>query len=168
MRRIIGIAALAFLVLAAASLAIVATTAARVVPLSSPDATVVTRHVDGTVKVREPARDGHGARTWLARFEVRTTSGDVRFGYLHLFGVDGDVAGQVHESGVDHVDYGPTSGGQQATLRMEECPIIPSRPCFPTEYRVVDGSPDAFLADLGWTILSGDISIYSTTGQDSR
>ena len=168
MRRLIVLAAAALLLLALVPVTSAATT------------TVTTRHVDGTVKVYEPA---HGGREWLARFEVRTTpAGDVQFGYLHLYGITadnnegGNNAGSIHEFSVNHVDYYRTaSGGQGATLHMEECVIIapeavPSYPgtCFPSTYDVSDGSPDTFLSTIGWTVESGNISIYTTGGQNSQ
>jgi hypothetical protein len=158
MRRLIAIGALALLVLA-------------VVPFASGSTTVATRHVDGTVKVFEPAGNGHSDREWLARFEVRTTAGVVQFGYMHLYGISGDVAGQIHEFSVNGVDYYRTgSGAQGATLWVEECIIDPSTPCFgPGDYRVSDGgSKDTFMPQLGWTIESGNISIYTTGGQNSQ
>ena len=160
MRRLIAIGAVALLVLAAVPL----------VNASTPPATgmaLVTRHVDGSVVVLE-----NPGRTWLARFEVRTTpSGAVQFGYFELYGIGGDVQGQIHEFTVDHVNYTRTaSGAQGATLDMQECVIIPSRPCFPSPYQVSDGSTvgqgDTFMGQLGWTVQSGNISIYTTIGQN--
>jgi len=157
MRRLIGIGAVALLVLAAA------------VPLTSAGTTPVTRHVDGSVVALEP-----GGATWLARFEVRTTSGLVQFGYLELYGIGGEVAGQIHEFTVDGVDYYKTSSGAQgATLRMQECRIIPTESsCFASPYQVSDGSTvgkhDTFMGQIGWTIQSGNISIYSTGGQNGQ
>ena len=72
MRRLIAIGAVIALLLIA------------VVPLASAGTTVTTKHVDGTVKVFEP---NFGGRDWLARFEVRTASGVVQFGYLELYGL---------------------------------------------------------------------------------
>ena len=161
MRRLIVLGAvLALLVVAA-------------VPLANAGTTVTTKHVDGTVKVFEPAvQGGHGDRQWLARFEVRTTpSGAVQFGYMHLDGVKGDVAGQIHEFSVYHVDYYRTaSGAPGATLWMEECFINPVLPCQDDgpDYQVSDGSPDTFLANGGWSVVSGNISIYSTSGQNTQ
>lgn len=153
MRRLIALGALALLVIA-------------VVPFASAGSTVATKHVDGTVKVYEPALD----REWLARFEVRTVSGVVQFGYMHLYGVSAGNEGQIHEFSVNEVDYYRTStGAQGATLWMEECIINPPTPCFPSDYQVADGgSSDAFLANLGWEILSGNISIYTTGGQNTQ
>lgn len=157
MRRLIAIGAVALLVLAAA------------VPLTSAGTTPVTRHVDGSVVVLEP-----GGRTWMARFEVRTTSGVVQFGYLELYGIGGVVAGQIHQFSVDGVDYYKTaSGAQGATLRMQECTIVPSvQPCFASPYEVSDGSTvgkaDTFMGQIGWTVQSGNIAIYSTGGQNGQ
>lgn len=157
MRRLIAIGAVALLVLAVA------------VPLTSAGTTPVTKHVDGSVVVSETA-----SRSWLARFEVRTTSSVVQFGYLELFGISGEVAGQIHEFSVDGVDYYRTpSGAQGATLRMQECRIVPSEPpCFSSPYKVSDGltvgQGDTFMAWLGWTVQSGNISIYSTGGQNGQ
>ena len=168
MRRLIVLVSAALLVLA-------------LVPMASAAMTgTTTKHVDGTVKVYEPA---HGGREWLARFEVRTTpAGHVQFGYLHLYGITAtntvgvNNAGSIHEFSVNHVDYSRTaSGGQGATLHMEECVIIapelvPAYPgtCFPSIYDVSDGTPDTFLSSSGWTVESGNISIYTTSGQNSQ
>jgi hypothetical protein len=158
MRRFIAVGAIAILV------GLVA------LPLTSAGSTPVTRHVDGTAKVFEPARGDHGERQWLARFEVRTTAGAVDFGYMHLYGIDGDVAGQIHEFSVYKVDYYKTaSGAQGATLWTEECFIVPSAPCQDdgADYQVSDkGAQDTFLANANWTVVSGNISIYSTGGQN--
>ncbi len=165
MRRLVVLAAAGLLMLALVPMASAATTS------------TTTRHVDGTVKVHEPAYD----RDWLARFEVRTTpAGDVQFGYLHLYGITDDSTvnnngGAIHEFSVNHVDYYRTATGQGATLYMEECiisnpesePVPPSR-CFASDYQVSDGHPDTFLAYLGWTVESGNISIYTTGGQNSQ
>ena len=164
MRRLIVLAAAALLVLA-------------LVPMASATTSTTTKHVDGTVKVYEPAYD----REWLARFEVRTTlAGDVQFGYLHLYGITADLtvdnnAGAIHEFSVNHVDYHRIATGQGATLYMEECIIsnpestpVPPSQCFASNYDVSDGSPDTFLASLGWSVESGNISIYTTSGQNSQ
>ncbi len=158
MRRLIAIGALALLVVAT-------------VPIASADTTVATKHVDGTVKVFEPALN----RTWLSRFEVRTTpSGEVQFGYLELYGLTGKVrqpnAGQIHEYSVKSVDYYTTpTGAQGAKLHMEECVINPPGSCFDVEYWVSDGgSTDTFLANAGWQVVSGNISIYTTGGQNQQ
>ena len=111
---------------------------------------------------------------------MRTTpAGDVQFGYLHLYGItddstvdNGNNGGAIHEFSVNHVDYHRIATGQGATLHMEECiisnpesePVAPSR-CFASTYDVSDGSPDTFLA---WTVKSGNISIYTTSGQNSQ
>jgi hypothetical protein len=162
MRRLIALGAVIALLLIA------------VVPLASAGSTVTTKHVDGTVKVFEP---NWGGREWLARFEVRTTSGVVQFGYLELYGVTPDNnAGQIHEFSVTGVDYYKTStGAQGATLHMEECIILPpSDPaCFAgvdVAYPVSDGSPDTFMDQEGnaWTVESGNISIYTTAGQNTQ
>lgn len=154
MRRLILVGAAALLVLAAAA------------QLTSASTTPLVRHVDGSVVVSE-----NPSRTWLARFEVRTTAdGGVQFGYLELYGIAGDPAGQIHEYTVDAVDYYRTpSGAQGATLHMQECIIIPSTPCFPSDYAVSDGGQnDTFLGWLGWTVTSGNISIYSTGGSNGQ
>jgi hypothetical protein len=156
-RRLMVMGAIALLVLAAA------------VPLTSASTTPVTKHVDGSIVVSENAN-----RTWLARFEVRTTSNVVQFGYLELYGIGGEVAGQIHEFSVNHVAYYKTaSGAQGASLGMQECVIVPSQPsCFDSTYEVSDGSAvgqgDTFLGWLGWTVQSGNISIYSTGGQNGQ
>jgi hypothetical protein len=159
-RRIIAIGVVALLVLAVS------------VPLTSAGTTPVTKHVDGTIKVYEPAL----SREWLARFEVRTTSGVVQFGYLELYGLTGEVAnpneGQIHEYSVKSVDYHKTpTGAQGATLHMEECIINPPTPCFDVDYHVSDGgSADTFLDNVvpSWQVVSGNISIYSTGGQNGQ
>jgi hypothetical protein len=157
MRRLIAIGAVALLVLVAA------------VPLTSAGSTPVTKHVDGSVVVLEP-----GGRTWLARFEVRTISSNVEFGYLELYGIGGAVAGEIHQFSVDGVDYYKTpSGARGATLDMQECKIVPSDPpCFFSPYQVSDGSAigqdDTFMGQIGWTVESGNISIYSTGGQNQQ
>jgi len=169
-----------FIVLAAAVLLVLA-----MVPITSATTTTTTtKHVDGTVKVHEPY---YGGREWLARFEVRTTpSGDVQFGYLHLYGITatntagGNNAGSIHEFSVNHVNYYRTETGQSgATLYMEECIIskpesepVPPSQCFPSNYMVSDGAAvgrtDTFLGNAGWTVESGNISIYTTSGQNSQ
>jgi hypothetical protein len=157
MRRLIAIGALALLALAT-------------VPLTNAGTTVATKHVDGTVKVYEPTF----SREWLARLEVRTTSGVVQFGYLELYGLTGEGdypnAGEIHEFSVEDVDYYRTpTGAQGATLTMEECIINPPTPCFGSVYTVSDGgSRDTFLANLSWEVESGNISIYTTAGQNQQ
>ena len=158
------------------------------VPIASSGTASVTKHVDGNIIA------SNASQTWIARFEVRTTpSGDVQFGYIELYGIGGIVAGiggtvaggvkvagvggDIHEFTVNHVSYFKTaSGAQGATLTMTECRIIwtlPSPPtdvCTPVMYQVADGSavgqPDTFLDNLGWTVESGNVSIYSTTNQN--
>ena len=72
------------------------------------------------------------------------------------------------------VDYYKTStGAQGATLHMEECIIIPAAECFTDvdeAWPVSDGSPDTFMDFVGnaWTIKSGNISIYTTAGQNTQ
>jgi hypothetical protein len=154
MRRLIAIGAVALVVLAAA------------VPLTSAGSTPLTRHVDGSIVVLEP-----GGRLWMARFEVRTTSGAVQFGYMELYGIGGDPAGEIHQFAVDDVDYYKTpSGAQGATLYMQECKIVPSAPpCFYSPYELSDdGTDDTFMDQLGWTVQSGNISIYTTGGQNQQ
>ena len=52
---------------------------------------------------------------------------------------------------------------------MEECIIIPKTPCFNVDYDVSDGgSNDTFLASIGWQVELGNISIYSTGGQNTQ
>jgi hypothetical protein len=158
-RRLVAVGAVVALLLIAA------------VPFVSAGTTVPTKHVDGTVKVYEPSLD----RYWLARFEVRTTPGVVQFGYLELYGntpkdeghPDGNL-GEIHEFDVTGVDYYKTPTGQGATLFMNECIMVPPTPCFESNYTVSDGSPDTFLANLGWSVESGNISIYTTGGQNSQ
>lgn len=159
MRRLLAAGAvIALLVMAAA-------------PFTSAGTSVTTRHVDGSVTVHEPSLD----RDWLARFEIRTTtSGDVLFGYLELYGItpvttehpDGNL-GQIHQYVIHHVDYARTATGQAATLRMDECIMIPQTACQHSDYDVADG-PDAFLSNAGWSVVEGNISIYSTTGQNAQ
>lgn len=165
MRRLITIGALALLVVA-------------VVPFASAGTAVSTRHVDGTVTVFEPAHTDQAgndvnAREWLARFEVRTTGDVVQFGYLRLVGItDGNNAGELHEHSVYHVDYYRTgTGSPGATLWMDECVVLPWNGCFDDGdvYRVSDGGvTDTFLANLGWSVEAGNISIYTTAGQNSQ
>ena len=155
MRRLLAVGAVALFVLAAA------------VPLTSAGTTPVTKHVDGSIVVQEK----YGVGTWMARFEVRTTYGDVQFGYLELYGIDGEVAGQIHQFSVDSVDYYKTpSGAHGATLHMQECKIVPSEPpCFYSPYELSDGGRnDTFMGQIGWTVQSGNISIYSTGGQNGQ
>ncbi len=159
MRRLIAIGALVLLVLAA-------------VPFASAGSTVTMKHVDGSITTSEPT-NGH---VWIARFEVRTTlAGVVDFGYLELYGIGGPVAGEIHQFTVEHVTYFKTaSGARGATFHLNECPIIPSVPCFdPTDvYTVTDGSavgqPDTFVAGLGWSVDSGNISIYTTSDENAQ
>ena len=167
MRRLVVLAAAVMLVLALVPITSAATT------------TTTTKHVDGTVKVYEPA---WGGREWLARFEVRTTpAGEVQFGYLRLLGITpSNNAGSIHEFSVNRVNYYRTATGQSgATLYMEECLIIdpetnPPYPgqCFTSNYEVSDGAAihqaDTFLANLGWTVESGNISTYTTAGSNSQ
>lgn len=155
MRRLITLGAAAILVLAAAT------------SLASAATTPLTKHVDGSVVVYEPSLD----RTWMARFEVRTTSGVVEFGYLEMYGLTaGKNGGEIHQYSIDSVDYYRTeSGAQGATLYMQECIMVPYTPCFPVDYLVSDkGQDDTFLANLDWEITSGNISIYTTGGQNGQ
>lgn len=171
MRRLIVLASAALLVLALVPMASAATT------------TTTTKHVDGTVKVFEPARDGvPNARYWLARFEVRSSpdGATVYFGYMHLYGITPDNnAGAIHEFSVSKVDYSRNATGQRATLHMEECIIsgealpVPPSQCFVSNYRVSDGSPDTFnpaglTGSATWSVDSGNIAIYTTSGQNSQ
>ena len=163
MRRLLAIGAMALLVLAVA------------VPLTSATTTPLTKHVDGSVVVVESP-----TRTWLARFEVRTTpAGVVQFGYFELYGIGQDQLGEIHEFTVDKVDYFKNpSGAQGATLWMHECLIVPKPGTPPycwddgNTYSVVDGSvigqADTFMGTYGWVVDSGNISIYSTGGQNSQ
>jgi hypothetical protein len=158
-RRFVAIGALALLVLA-------------VVPFTSAGSTVATKHVDGSITTSEASTD----HVWIARFEARTTAaGAVDFGYLELYGIGGEVAGQIHQFTVESVTYFKTSSGAPgATFHVNECPIVPYVPCFdPTDvYTVTDGSrvgePDTFVAGLGWTVDSGNISIYTTSDQNAQ
>ena len=94
MRRLIAVGAVIALLLLAA------------VPLASAGTTPTTKHVDGTVKVFEP---NLGGREWLARFEIRTTSGGVEFGYLEMNGLTANSnAGEIHQYSVKSVDYTKT------------------------------------------------------------
>jgi hypothetical protein len=150
-RRLIASGAMAALILAAVPLA----NAVVGPPL-------VSKAVDGSVFVTESA-----SRSWLARFEVRTTGDNVDFGYLEMFGVGGDVAGQNHQYQVDSVDYYKTAtGAQGATLHMQECIIDPWTPCAAVDYDVSDGASvgkdDTFLDSLGWVVTGGNISIYDS------
>jgi hypothetical protein len=144
--------------------------AAVAVPMASAGQSTTTKHVDGTVRVQE-SNDG---QEWLARFEIRTTpsGANVLFGYLELYGITPDAnLGQIHEFSVDHVDYYRTSSGARgATLWMVECVIDPPTECYglSDDYRVSDGSPDTFLANGGWSVVSGNISIYTTTDQNGQ
>lgn len=152
MRKLIAIGALTLLVI--------------LMPFASAGSTPATRHVDGTVKVYEPSQD----REWLSWFEVRTTSGKVDFGYLELYGITPDNnLGEIHEFIVNAVDYYRTSwGAVGARLHMEECIMQPPTPCFESEYEVSDGANDTFLANIGWEVESGNISIYTTGGQNQQ
>jgi hypothetical protein len=155
MRRLIAIGAVALLVFAA-------------VPLTSADTTPVTKHVDGSLVVLSP-----GGFEFIARFEVRTTpSGVVQFGYMELFGINRPVGGKIIQFTIKHVDYSKTaSGAQGATFSdSQECRMTPWQACFPSGYYMTDGSgvgePDTFLGN--WTIESGNISIYTTGGQNEQ
>lgn len=152
MRKYIAIGALTILVI--------------LLPFASAGSTPATKHVDGTVKVYEPTYD----REWLSWFEVRTTSGNVDFGYLELYGITPDNnLGQIHEFIVKSVEYYRTSSGSPgARLHMEECIIDPPTPCFESDYEVSDGRPDTFLGNIGWEVESGNISIYTTGGQNQQ
>jgi hypothetical protein len=168
MRRLIVLVAAALLVLALVPMASAATTS------------TTTKHVDGTVKVFEPTRTGVVERYWLARFEVRTSpdGATVYFGYMHLYGITpNNNAGAIHEFSVTSVTYSKTPTGQAATLHMEECIIVDQETspgnCFPSDYRVSDGSPDTFnpvglTGNEAWSVVSGNISIYTTSGQNSQ
>lgn len=151
MRRLITLGAAAILVLAAAT------------SLASAATTPLTKHVDGSVVVQEPSSGGQ----WMARFEVRTTSGVVQFGYLEMYGISDGNKGEIHQYSIDSVDYYRTeSGAQGATLYMQECIIVPYTPCFGSAYAVSDkGQDDTF---LDWVVTSGNISIYSTGGQNGQ
>jgi hypothetical protein len=155
MRRLIAIGAVALLVLVA-------------VPFASAGTTTVTKHVDGSLVVLSP-----GGFEFIARFEVRTTpSGVVRFGYMELYGINAPVGGKIIQFTIKHVDYKKTaSGAQGATFSdSQECRMTPWQACFPSGYSMTDGSgvgePDTFLDN--WTIESGDISIYTTGGQNQQ
>jgi hypothetical protein len=168
MRRLIVLAAAALLVLALVPMASAATTS------------TTTKHVDGTVKVFEPTRTGVTARYWLARFEVRTSpdGATVYFGYMHLYGITPDNnAGAIHEFSVTKVDYSRSATRQRATLHMEECIITDQESfagnCFASDYQVSDGSPDTFnpvglTGTEAWSVYSGNISIGTTSGQNSQ
>ncbi len=154
MRRLIAVGAIALLVLA-------------VVPLTSAGTTVTTKHVDGSVRVIEP----NSGSEWLARFEVRTVSGAVEFGYFELYGITPDLnLGQIHVFDVSGVDYYRTlTGARGATLHMDECIMIPETPCAYSPYEVSDGgADDTFMPELDWEIESGNISIYTTGGQNTQ
>ena len=162
MRRLIALGAIVLFVLAA-------------VPLASGSTTPVVKHVDGTVSVWEPPKseDAGTTRTWLARFEVRTTTtGTVQFGYLELYGTGSEQLGEIHQYAIDQVNYfKTTSGAQGATLEMHECIMVPAQACFPATYQVSDGGlNDTFNAnfDNPWVVQSGNISIYSTGGQNGQ
>lgn len=173
MRRVIILAAAALIVLA-------------LVPMSSAATTsTTTKHVDGTVKVLEPSRIGVPYdRYWLARFEARTTldGTTVQFGYLHLYGITNDKptgnnAGAIHEFSIKSVTYFKTPTGPGATLHMEECIIVGAESvpgnCFASDYQVSAGSPDTFnpvglTGSAAWIVDSGNISIYTTSGQNSQ
>ena len=156
MRRLIVLGAAALRVLVTVPIASAATTS------------VTTKHVDGTIVASESG----GA--WIARFEVRTTSGVVQFGYLELYGIDGSKSGQIIQFPVDRVEYFKTaSGAQGARLYMHECHFVPYAPCWDGDvYDLTDGSAvgqeDTILASLGWIVESGNISIYTTNGQNSQ
>lgn len=173
MRRLIVLVAAVAIVLALVPMASAATTS------------TTTKHVDGTVKVLEPARSGVPyPRDWLARLEVRTSpDGDtVYFGYMHLYGITnddprGNNAGAIHEFSVKSVTYSKTTTGLGATLHMEECILIDKQAapgnCFASDYQVSDGFPDTFnpvglTGSATWSVDSGNISIYTTTGQNSQ
>ena len=160
MRRIVAIAVAALVLLAA-------------IPLVTADAASTMRHVDGSITTSESKND----HVWIARFEVRTTpGGDVDFGYLELYGIGGGVKGQIHEFTVEDVTYFKTQAGAPGALfHLTECPILPTGPCVdPTDvYRVTDGASvhqdDTFVDELGWTVDSGNISIYTTSsGQNQQ
>jgi hypothetical protein len=160
MRRLIAIGALALLVLAAA------------VPLTSASTTSVTKYVDGSITTSETLTN----HVWIARFEVRTTpAGVVQFGYLELYGIGGDVKGEIHQFTIDRVHYFTSALGQGAAFDVREWRIVPDAKYLGTggdAYVVTDGAavgkPDTFVASLGWTVDSGNISIYSTGGQNQQ
>lgn len=159
MRRLLVLAAAALLVVAMLPLAGSATT------------TVTTKHVDGTVVVTE----ANGTDAWLARFEIRTTpSGTVQFGYLALYGIGGIKTGQIVQMAVDRVEYyRAASGAPGARLYMREWGISPEFNYVPNDvYDVTDGASvgvsDTFLGSSGWTVGSGNISIYTTSGQNMQ
>ena len=172
MRRLTVLLAAALLVLALVPIASAATT------------TATTRHVDGTVKVLEPARAGgpDELRYWLARFEVRTSPDGTKvyFGYMHLYGITpNNNAGAIHEFSVKSVNYYRTPTGPGASLVMEECIIVDAESdpgaCLDSNYDVADASPDAFNPQglsgaATWSVVPGfgNISIYSTSGQNSQ
>jgi hypothetical protein len=166
--------------------AVIALVVMVVVPFASAGTTVTTRHIDGSVKVLEPARSGVPInRYWLARFEVRTTPDGaiVQFGYMHLYGItsaiSGSNAGAIHEFSVSSVTYSKTPTGLRATLHMEECTILDEQAhpggCGTSDYEVSDASPDTFnpvglTGSETWSVVpgSGNISIYSTGGQNTQ
>ena len=160
MRRLIAISAVPLVVLALA------------VPLTSAGTTPVTMHVDGSITTSESLTN----HVWIARFEARTTpAGVVQFGYLDLYGIGGDVAGEIHEFTIDQVHYFTDARGQGAAFDVSEYRIVPTEEFLGNGggvYVVTDGAtvgkPDTFVASLGWTIGSGNISIYSTGGQNQQ
>lgn len=71
---------------------------------------------------------------------------------------------------MDKVDYYRAPfRAQGATLQMQECIMVPR---FYSPYQVSDGSAvrqgDTFMGQLGWTVQSGNISIYTTSGSNGQ
>jgi hypothetical protein len=91
---------------------------------------------------------------------------------MELYGINQPVGGKIIQFTIKHVDYRKTaSGALGATFSdSQECRMTPWEPCFTSGYYMTDGSavgkPDTFLDN--WTIESGDISIYTTGGQNQH
>jgi hypothetical protein len=140
----------------------------KMLALASAGTTTSTRHVDGSLVVLST-----GGYQFIARLEVRTTpSGEVQFGYMELYGINTPVGGKIIQFTISHVDYYMTASGAMGARfsDSQECRMTPWEPCFPSGYYMTDGSavgqPDTFLGD--WVIQKGDISIYTTSGQNTQ
>ncbi len=150
--------------------AVIALLVLTAVPFTSAGTTVAMKHVDGSITTHELSTD----HVWIARFEARTTpAGAVQFGYLELYGIGGSVRGEIHEFRIDAVHYFRDARGQGAAFDVTEWRIVPDEAYIGEGggvYTVTDGAtvgkPDTFVAGLGWTVDSGNISIYTTNSQN--
>jgi hypothetical protein len=95
----------------------------------------------------------------------------VWYGWFELYGLTPTVnQGQIHVYDVKGVTYSRTATGQGAVLHMDEYGGVLD--VGHVDYDVFDGSPngsrDTLLSAIGWVRETGNISIYSTGGQNGQ